>query len=176
MKILIDLFLIYFKIGMFSFGGGYAILAFVQREIIFDHHWMQLDEFIDVVAISQITPGPIAVNAATYVGYKLAGFLGALFATVGVISVSMILIIFAASILEKNKDSKYVKGLFKGLRPAVLGMIAAAVYNIGKSEIFDLKTSVMAILVFLVAIKVRLHPVIVILISGIIGIGMTVFI
>ncbi len=170
MKILIDLFLIYFKIGIFSFGGGYAILAFMQSEIISEQGWMQLNEFIDVVAISQMTPGPIAVNAATYVGYKLSGFLGALFATVGVISVSMILILSAASALEKNKNSRYIKGLFRGLRPAVLGMIAAAAYSIGKSAIVDLQTIIIAGIVVLVSWKIKMHPIFMILASGVVGI------
>ncbi len=176
MKILIDLFLVYFKIGIFSFGGGYAILAFMQRDVVFDRAWMQVDEFIDVVAISQITPGPIAVNAATYVGYKLAGFLGALFATVGVISVSMILILSVASVLEKNKNTMYIKNLFKGLRPAILGMIVVAVYNIGKSAIFDIKTLIIVGIVFVLALKIKMHPIYLILISGVIGILFNVFI
>ncbi len=169
MKILIDLFLVYFKIGIFSFGGGYAILAFMEHEIIDVQGWLTVNEFIDVVAISQMTPGPIAVNAATYVGYKTAGVMGALFATVGVISVSMILILTAAKLLEKNKNSEFIKGMFRGLRPAVMGLISVAAYSVGKTAIVDGKTIIIAIVTVIVAYKTKVHPIIMILMAGCCG-------
>ncbi len=166
MKILIDLFLVYFKIGLFSFGGGYAILAFMETEIINRRGWMILDEFIDVVAVSQMTPGPIAVNAATYVGFKTSGVLGALFATVGVISVSMMLILTVAKVLEKNKDADRINGMFLALKPTVIGLISVAAYSIGENSIIDTQTIIIAFISFIIAFKFKIHPIFIILSAG----------
>lgn len=131
-----QLFYIFFKIGVFSFGGGYVMLPLIYQEI---QHFgiMSAHEFSNVVALSQMTPGPIAVNAATYVGYKSAGFWGAVFATIGVSLPSFILILIIAAFILKFKTNPVVQAILGGIRPATVGMIAAAVIFFFKSSIIN---------------------------------------
>src|SRR5690554_4086258 len=95
MKILINLFLSFFKIGVFAFGGGYAMIPLIEREIVKSNNWIRPSEFIDIIGISQMTPGPIAINSATFVGYKIGGVMGSIFATIGVVGFSFILVSIA---------------------------------------------------------------------------------
>lgn len=130
----IRLFYIFFKIGLFSFGGGYAMLPMIYQDI---HQFglMSAHEFSNVVALSQMTPGPIAVNAATYVGYKAAGFWGAVFATFGVCLPSFIIILIIAVFINKFKSSPVVQSVLSGIRPATVGLIATAVFLFAKTSI-----------------------------------------
>lgn len=130
--ILLELFLTFFKIGAFTFGGGYAMLPFVQQEVL-AHRWMTLDELVNFIAVSESTPGPFAVNIATYVGTRTAGFAGAFCATLGVILPSFVIILIIAQAYEKFRESRLVKGVMTGLRPAVVGLIGAAVVTIAES-------------------------------------------
>ena len=132
---LATLFWIFFKIGIFSFGGGYAMLPLIFKEIQV-LGLMPVKEFSDIVALSQMTPGPIAVNAATYIGYKSALFWGATVATVGVTLPSFLIILVIDSVFTKFKESMVVKAILSGIRPATVGMIASAV-------IFFMKTSIL---------------------------------
>jgi chromate transporter len=134
MFILFKLFYIFFKIGLFSFGGGYAMLPMIYQDIQ-SFSLMKASEFSDVVAISQMTPGPIAVNAATYVGFTAAGVWGAVFATIGVSLPSIILILIVSAFLEKFKNSTIVKSVLLGIRPATVGLIASAVIFFSESSI-----------------------------------------
>jgi len=134
MFILLQLFYVFFKIGLFSFGGGYAMLPMIYQDIQ-TFSFMKASEFSDVVAISQMTPGPIAVNAATYVGYKSAGILGSIFATLGVSLPSLILILIVSSFLDKFKNSSIVKSILFGIRPATVGLIASAVVFFSENSI-----------------------------------------
>ena len=122
---LINLFLVFAKIGFMGFGGGYAILTMIQRELT-GLGWISQKEFANMAAISQMTPGPIAVNAATYVGYRIAGFWGSLAATVGVSLPSFILVIIVAHFIFKFKSSKIVESCMKGIRPVTIALIASA--------------------------------------------------
>lgn len=132
--ILLQLFISYLKIGFFGFGGGYAMLALIQNEVVVQHAWMTNAQFADIVAVSQITPGPIAINSATYVGYTVGaqaggdwwGVLGAFVATFAVCMPSLTLMLFIARFFLKIKDNPIVEGAMKGLRPVVIGMIASA--------------------------------------------------
>ncbi|NLG87890.1 MAG: chromate transporter [Clostridiaceae bacterium] len=136
MKLLLTLFLTFFKIGIFSYGGGYVMLPMIYQEL--EKFGLTMQEFSDVVAISQMTPGPIAVNAATYIGYKSAGFTGAFFATLGISLPSFILIMIIASVIVKFKSSSVISYAFKGIRPATVGMIASAVVFFANTSIIDL--------------------------------------
>ena len=109
MKLLIKLYLAFLKIGTFSFGGGYAMLPFIQKEIVEKNNWISSTEFTDIIGISQMTPGPVAINSATFVGYKISGVIGSIVATLGVITTSFILVIIINRILDKFKESKIVK-------------------------------------------------------------------
>ncbi len=132
--IYLQLFLSYLKIGFFGFGGGYAMLSLIQNEVVVQHAWMTNAEFADIVAVSQITPGPIAINSATYVGYTVgsqaggtwAGILGALVATFAVCLPAMTLMLLITRFFLKLKQNPIVEGAMQGMRPVVIGMIAAA--------------------------------------------------
>lgn len=132
--ILWQLFISYLKIGFFGFGGGYAMLSLIQNEVVVRHQWMTNVAFADIVAISQITPGPIAINSATYVGYTVGmqtghvwfGVLGSLIATFAVCLPSLTLMILVARFFMRLRHNRFVEGAMKGMRPAVIGMIAAA--------------------------------------------------
>jgi len=123
--IVISLFLVFAKIGLIGFGGGYSILTIIQRELT-QRGWISLQEFSDIAAISQITPGPIAVNAATYVGYRIGGFWGSVAATVGVSVPSFVLVILVARFILKFRTSKVVESCIKGIRPVTVAFIASA--------------------------------------------------
>ena len=132
--ILWQLFLSYLKIGFFGFGGGYAMLSLIQNEVVVQHAWMTNAEFADIVAVSQITPGPIAINSATYVGYTVGmqlghpvyGMLGSVIATLAVCLPSLTLMILVARFFMRLKNNRLVEGAMRGMRPVVIGMIAAA--------------------------------------------------
>ena len=124
--IYLQLFISYLKIGFFGFGGGYAMLSLIQNEVVVQNAWMTNAEFTDIVAISQMTPGPIAINSATYVGYTVAGFWGSVVATVSVCLPALTLMILITKFFLILKDNRYVKGLIAGMRPVVIGMIGAA--------------------------------------------------
>ncbi|MBO5878839.1 MAG: chromate transporter [Alistipes sp.] len=124
--IYLQLFISYLKIGFFGFGGGYAMLSLIQNEVVVQNAWMTNAEFTDIVAISQMTPGPIAINSATYVGYTVAGFWGSVVATVSVCLPALTLMILITRFFLLLRDNRYVKGLIAGMRPVVIGMIGAA--------------------------------------------------
>lgn len=133
---LMHLFYVFFKVGLFSFGGGYAMLPMIYQEIE-KFGFMPAKEFSDVVAISQMTPGPIAINAATYVGYKYADFWGATFATIGVSLPCFIIILLISAFFYKFKESKAVQAVLDGIRPATVGLIASAVVFFANTTIFN---------------------------------------
>lgn len=124
--ILLQLFISYLKIGFFGFGGGYAMLSLIQNEIVVRRAWITAAEFADIVAVSQITPGPIAINSATYIGYTVAGFWGALVATSAVCLPAMTLMILITRFFIKLHDNRYVAGAVTAMRPVVTGMIISA--------------------------------------------------
>lgn len=167
---LIKLFFAFLKIGAFSFGGGYAVLTFIQKEIIENYHWITAKDFIDIVAIAEMTPGPIAVNSSTFVGYKLGGLLGSAIATLGVILVPFTVTLLVSIYFNKFKHIKQVNWVLKGIRPAVLGLIASACYKIGVISIVDIKSVIIGVLVFLGVYKFKIHPILALVISGLLGI------
>lgn len=177
--IYLRLFLSFFKIGLFTFGGGYAMLPLIEKEVL-ANNWMRLDELVNFVAVSESTPGPFAVNVSTYVGRVVGGFFGAVAATLGVILPSFIIILLLAKCYEKFKESKIVKGGMNGLHPAVVGLIAAAavsigesVFHIGTTTAFFSSGTLVSIGIIVVAVFMlykKLNPVWVICASGLIGI------
>ena len=124
----LELFYTFFKIGLFGFGGGYAMLSLVQFEVVEAHHWLTASEFTDIVAISQVTPGPIAINSATYIGYQATGgtVLGAVIATFAVCLPSIIIMILVCRFFLLFKNNRYVVAALSGMKPAAIGLIAAA--------------------------------------------------
>lgn len=182
MTLIIQLFLTFFKIGFIGFGGGLAILPLVYQGISAFSPITQ-EEFANLVGISQATPGPIAVNAATYVGFLTAGIPGSLASTIGVAIPSFILVSLTVKFIDKYKESRLVQGGFLGIRPAAMGMIASAFIFVGESAAFpggigagsiDIAACLMAAATFALAAKTKLGPIPIILIMGACGTALTV--
>ena len=179
--IYLKLFWMFFKIGAFTFGGGYAMLPLIQDAVI-KNELMSSAELINFVAVSESTPGPLAVNLATYVGVETAGLFGALAATLGIVTPSFIIILILAKSYEKFKNSHIVIGLMTGLKAAVLGLILSAVVSVGQAVFFEngfaiesidaLKLIIAAgiFAIMLVLVKLKKHPILIICLSAILGI------
>ena len=169
--ILIKLFWEFFKIGAFTFGGGYAMIPLIEKEIVNKYHWLTLEQFTDLIAISEMTPGPVAVNSATFVGYKVAKFWGAVASTLGVIFPSFLVIWTIASVFFQFQNNPTVQAAFKGLRPAILGLIIVAALSVGKVSILSGYKSLIIVLGTIIALSIfKIHPILVLLISAIVGI------
>lgn len=134
--IFIELFLVYFQIGLFAFGGGYAAMPLIQSLVVEGKHWLTMAEFADLTTIAEMTPGPIAVNSATFVGQKMAGLPGALVCTAGCILPSLIIVLTLAYFYTKYRDLKTVKAVLSKLRPAVVAMIAGAALTLTLLALF----------------------------------------
>ena len=132
LKILWDVFLTFFKIGAFTFGGGYAMIPLIQRETVEKHGWITDDDILEIIAIAESTPGPIAINSATFVGYRTAGFWGSFFATLGVVLPSFVIITAISYVLQEFQDLKPVQYAFYGIRAGVLALIFKALWNMYK--------------------------------------------
>lgn len=169
-EVYIHLFLSFFKIGLFGFGGGYAILSLIQHEIEI-HGWMTQSEFTDIIAISQMTPGPIGINSATYVGYTASGsILGSVVATTAIILPSFIIMITLVRFFFMLRGNKYMEFAFLGLRPVVIGLIgAAAVLLMTKENFIDYISFIIFGTVFLLSMKGKIHPIALIVMAGIAG-------
>ncbi len=126
MAVYVELFLAFLQIGAFSFGGGYAAMPLIQAQVVNQYHWLSMTDFTDLITISQMTPGPIAINAATFVGNQIAGIPGALLATLGCILPSCIFVTALAWIYTKYRNLSVMQGVLESLRPAVVAMIATA--------------------------------------------------
>lgn len=144
--IFLDLFITFFKIGLFGFGGGYGMLSLIQHETVERAHWLSTAEFTDIVAISQMTPGPIGINSATYCGYtaihnagygELMAMLGSATATVALVLPSLILMILISCLFMRYMNTRHVRSVFAGLRPAVVGLLAAATLLLCNAENFS---------------------------------------
>jgi len=180
--IYLQLFLTFLKIGAFTFGGGYAMLPMIQAEVQ-AHGWMTAAELVDFVAVSESTPGPFAVNVSTYVGTQIAGLPGALCATTGVVLPSFLIILLVAKGYERFRASKVVAGCMSGLRPTVVGLIAAAVISVSGTVFFpaglswaaftqtSFVVSAVIFMLMLVLVMCKVHPIIVILLSAVLGIA-----
>ena len=129
-----QVFATFFKIGAFTFGGGYAMIPLIQRETVEKHGWISDDDILEVVAIAESTPGPIAINAATFIGYRVAGFLGALCATLGVVLPSFVVILAISGVLRQFQHIKAVQYAFNGIRAGVLALLFKALWSMYKKS------------------------------------------
>lgn len=170
----------FMKVGLFSFGGGYAALPLVQQ-VVLDNGWLTLQEFADVVSISQMTPGPIALNAASFVGTRVAGMLGAVVATVGNVLPSLCIVLVLAWVYFRYKNLKIMQGALTGLRPAVVALIASAGISLvvialfGSSQVINFDSlSFVALALFIIGLLViriwKISPLLIIAGSGVVGI------
>lgn len=185
--IFLNLFLIFFKIGAFTFGGGYAMLPFMKQEVLLNS-WMNEEELVNFIAVAESTPGPVAINMATFIGMNVGddyGFIGSLFgafcATLGVVLPSFIIILLVAKFYSKYKNSFFVSGCLKGLRPVVVGLIASAVISLGFSVFFPSGISLsafdfsffMSAIIFAVTVFLafkKTSPILLILMCAVLGI------
>lgn len=174
----------YLKIGLFGFGGGYAMLSLIQREIV-TPGWITDKMFTDIVAISQMTPGPIGINSATYIGYSaplmagytnpLWGILGSVVCTLTVVLPSFILVAWTSHYIRRNRESVVIRGIFAGLRPVVIGLIASAALLLMNSDNFGdtrpqvLVSVIIAVASLCVVLFTKIHPIWVIMASGVAG-------
>ncbi len=170
MNTLVKLFISFFKIGAFSFGGGYAMLPLIKEEIIEVHGWLTNSEFIDILAVSEMTPGPIAINSATFLGYKVSGVLGSVVATVAVVLPSFIVMSIIIHFLNKFKNSPYSDWFFKGIRPIVLGLIASAAVSVAMDAFIDIKSVFISMALFYLVTFKKLNPIFAIILAGITGV------
>lgn len=175
--ILLKLFLTFFKIGVFTFGGGYAMLPLIEEEVI-ANGWMDIEQLINFIAVSESTPGPFAVNTATYIGTELAGLPGAFCATLGVVLPSFIIILIIAKCFMSLNKNKYVMGVMSGLKPAVIGMIASAIISVAQPIFWDngLKIDaafILSAVIFIIMLALsfrKTHPIIIIALSAFFGV------
>ena len=173
MKILLELFVAFARVGVMTFGGGYAMLPIIEREIVDKRHWAELDEIMDYYAVGQCTPGVIAVNTATFIGYKLAGVAGGVVATIGVVFPSLIIITAIAGVLTAFADVPAVKSAFAGIRVCVCVLIFNSVVKLYKKAIVDKASFAMFIIVFALAVILDVSPVVFVIMCAIAGIVLT---
>lgn len=169
LELIFRLFLAFWKIGTFSFGGGYAMLPFIQEEIVTNNSWISISEFMDIIGISQMTPGPVAINSATFVGYKIAGVMGSVSATIGVVLTSFILVSIASKMLDKFKESKVVKAALLGMRPVLIALIIDAFIGLAKEAYIDVKSVIITLIIGGLLLSKKVHPILVIVIAAILG-------
>ncbi|MGE4507986.1 MAG: chromate transporter [Eubacteriaceae bacterium] len=186
--IYINLFITFFKIGLFTIGGGYAMIPLIQQEVL-GNGWLTMTEFVNFLAVAESTPGPFAVNIATFIGMELGGIFGAIVTTTAVVLPSLIIIVLIAKLFTGFQDNKWVKGALYGIRPVVIALIAAAVVSLMLKGLFfegadmtSLQTIVNALqfkelLIFAITglayFKFKLHPIQLVLLSG--GLGIIFF-
>lgn len=181
--IYLELFITFLTIGAFTFGGGYAMLPLIQNAVL-EKGWLAESDIVNFIAVSESTPGPFAINIATYVGMETAGILGAVCATMGVVVPSFVIILIVARIYRQFQESKLVKGCMTGLRPTVIGLIGGAVLTIGQTVFFpngfalsslDFYTIIVSLIICLIGIflifKKKVHPIILIIVSAALGVG-----
>ena len=174
-----ELFITFFIIGMFTIGGGYAMLSLIQNEVVTVHGWIDYGTFTDIVAISQMTPGPIGINSATYIGYQvlansgaseLTCILGSFTATFAVVLPSFIIVLALCKVYEKWRDHYLFKGVMSGLKPATLGLIGTAALSLATPENFiDWKSFVICILAFIALYFKKIGPFAIIGLGAIVG-------
>lgn len=184
--IYLQLFLSFLQIGLFSFGGGYAAMPLIQDQVVTAHGWLSMPEFTDLITISQMTPGPIAINSATFVGMKIAGVPGAIAATVGCVFPSCLIVTLLARLYLKYRDMSLLQGILGSLRPAVVAMVAAAGISIlitafwGGDQIGSLESTrwwmvgIFALCVLFLK-KLNWNPIAVMLSAGVLRVLLAVF-
>lgn len=185
------LFWVFFNIGLFGFGGGYAMISLIQNEVVKNHHWLSSNQFTDIVAISQMTPGPIGINSATYVGYSvgygvvdagswlapICGIIGSITATFATVLPSFAIMLMLSKLILKYKDSIIITGMFSGLRPAIVGLLASAAILLMNGDNFGTSDYpwqlIISVFLFTAAFTgtfiYKINPIKMIVICGVVG-------
>lgn len=170
MKELFELFKSFFMIGAFTFGGGYAMLPMLEKEVVTKHNWATMEEISNYFAVGQCTPGIIAVNTATFVGYKQKKNIGGIVATIGVVTPSIIIILVLSGILEYIFEYHIVKSAFAGISVAVCALLVQALWKLAKSGIKDVYTAIVAILSAVASVFFKLSPILIVVVTAIVTI------
>lgn len=170
MKMLLDLFTIFARIGGLTFGGGYAMLPMLQKELVEGKHWVTEEELMDYYAIGQCTPGIIAINTATFVGYKMAGILGGIFATIGAVFPSWIIITIIAMFVQNFAEYAVVQHALAGITVCVFVLILDAVIKLGKKSLKDKCSVLIFLLIFCIALLTDISSAYLIILSGVLGV------
>ena len=166
----LNLFFVFFKVGLFSFGGGYAILPLMQHEVVDVNKWISFKEFMDIVAVSQITPGPISINLATHVGYRIGGTLGSTIATTSVVLPSIIIVSLIVIFLKRFSKLPVVQRIFKSLRVTIVGLIlAAGIVLFVKENFIDYKSYIIFTSVLIGGLVFKIGSITLIILSGAAG-------
>lgn len=168
--IFLKLFFTFAFIGSLAFGGGYVMIPLIDSQVVEKLGWLTSAEFADIVAIAEMTPGPIAINTATYVGFKMGGVLGSVVATTGVVAPSFIIVMILAKLVNRFSNSPYLQWALSGVRPVVVGLIASAAWSFGAKTLVDLKSWILAGVMLLALAKTKINPILLILASFVLGI------
>ncbi|CBZ05265.1 chromate transporter [Clostridium botulinum] len=180
-KTIITLFISFLQIGLFSIGGGYAIIPLIQEQVVNSYKWLTLQEYTDIITISQMTPGPLVVNTASFVGIRIASISGAIVATLGSILSGFIISILLYNFFKKHKDIDSISNILRGLRSSSVGLIASAASTIiliaffGTSSfnVKDISINITAIIVFIISLfllrKYKLNPILIMILTGVVG-------
>ena len=166
---LLELFLVFIKIGAFTFGGGYAMIPLIRREVVENKKWIQESDMMDIIAVSESTPGPFAINSATFVGYQVGGILGALMATLGVTLPSFLIIIVISFVLKQFESLKIVKYAFQGIRAGVLVLIFSACYAMFRQCPGNIFNYVIMLLAFVLVGFLNINAILVLITCAVLG-------
>lgn len=169
-KLLFQIFLTFLKIGPVTFGGGYAMIPLIEREVVTKRKWVKPEDVTDVFTLAESVPGAIAINSATFIGYRIAGPLGAIVAMAGVLIPTFLIIIVLSMSYLFFKDNTRMEAGFQGIRPAIVALITFAGYTIGKMAIVDKTTFIIAVCTIGILLNVPVHPGIIIVCGAILGI------
>lgn len=166
---LILLYWTFFKVGLFTFGGGYAAIPLMEAELITGQGWMTASEFLDIIAVAEMTPGPVAINAATFVGFRMAGIGGALLATLGVITPALVLLLLLGRFLMRWIRDPRIESFLMGLRPAFIALILLAAFTLGREALVDLQTILIAAGLLAAGLLRQVDPIYLILAGAVLG-------
>ncbi|WP_134698612.1 chromate transporter [Ammoniphilus sp. YIM 78166] len=171
-KLIWDIFITFLKIGPVTFGGGYAMIPLIEREVVVRREWLKVHEVTDIFAVAESVPGAIAINSATFIGYRIAGLRGAIAAMAGIMLPTFLIVIALGVSFLYFKDNPKMKAAFEGIRPAIVALIAYAGYKLGKIAVIDKTTFVLTGITVLVLLSIHFHPVLIIVSGAVIGIGL----
>ena len=166
---LFEIFKTFFKVGAFTIGGGYAMIPIIQKEVVDNKNWMKNEEFLDTIAVTNSLPGPIAINCATFVGYKTAGVQGAIAAALGAVLPSFLIILVIAIFFSNFSSNVVLEHIFAGVRPAVVALIAYALVKLAKSAGITKINMAIGIVALAAILFLKLHPIFVVILAGIAG-------
>ena len=174
-KLLLQIYLTFFKLGSVSFGGGFAVISLMEREIVEDKKWVDKEKIIDIFAIAQSLPGAVALNASAFVGFSIAGIPGAIAGLLGSLTPSVIVMLILSSLLAQFNNNTYVQKAFNGIRPIIVGLISYAAFKIGETAIKNIYCIIIAVIAFLLAVVLHISVIYIIIGGIVVGILLSIY-